>query len=61
MTSTEKLEPKPTPTDQTLACTKKLRLSSQEIMQGHHEIEIEHIGMLYRLRCTALGKLILTK
>ncbi|MBC3806849.1 hemin uptake protein HemP [Undibacterium seohonense] len=38
-----------------------LRISSQDILQGQPEIEIEHQGMLYRLRCTSLGKLILTK
>jgi hemin uptake protein HemP len=38
-----------------------LRLASQDILQGHQEIEIEHQGMVYRLRCTSMGKLILTK
>lgn len=38
-----------------------LRLSSQEILRGRQEVEIEHNGMLYRFRCTSLGKLILTK
>jgi hemin uptake protein HemP len=38
-----------------------LRLSSQAILCGRREIEIEHRGMVYRLRCTSLGKLILTK
>jgi hemin uptake protein HemP len=38
-----------------------LRLSSHEILRGHREVEVEHRGMVYRLRCTSLGKLILTK
>ncbi len=38
-----------------------LRLHSRDILQGHQEIEIEHQGMVYRLRCTSMGKLILTK
>jgi hemin uptake protein HemP len=38
-----------------------LRVSSKDILQGHKEVEIEHNGVLYRIRCTSLGKLILTK
>ncbi|MBI2748363.1 MAG: hemin uptake protein HemP [Burkholderiales bacterium] len=38
-----------------------LRTSSQALLQGSSELEIEHNGALYRLRQTALGKLILTK
>ncbi|MCK6424039.1 MAG: hemin uptake protein HemP [Burkholderiaceae bacterium] len=37
------------------------RLSSRELFAGAREVEIEHEGMLYRLRRTSLGKLILTK
>lgn len=37
------------------------RLSSYAIFAGAHEVEIEHNGVLYRLRQTSLGKLILTK
>jgi hemin uptake protein HemP len=37
------------------------RVSSSDILQGKQEVEIEHNGMLYRMRCTSLGKLILTK
>ena len=37
------------------------RLSSQALLQGRREVEIEHAGQVYRLRLTALGKLILTK
>lgn len=36
-------------------------LSSRELLAGADEIEIDHDGRLYRLRVTALGKLILTK
>lgn len=37
------------------------RLSSHAIFAGVSEVEIEHNGVLYRLRQTSLGKLILTK
>ena len=37
------------------------RLSSRDLLGQGREVEIEHEGMLYRLRVTALGKLILTK
>lgn len=38
-----------------------LRLSSQVLFAGAAEVEIDHHGVLYRLRQTSLGKLILTK
>lgn len=38
-----------------------IRLSTSWLFQSAKEIEIEHRGDLYRLRQTALGKLILTK
>jgi hemin uptake protein HemP len=38
-----------------------LRLPSDTLFSGAQEIEIEHRGTVYRLRQTALGKLILTK
>lgn len=38
-----------------------LRVSSQVLLAGQREIEIDHDGVVYRLRQTALGKLILTK
>lgn len=38
-----------------------LRLPSRAIFAGAQEVEIEHNGAVYRLRQTALGKLILTK
>jgi hemin uptake protein HemP len=37
------------------------RWSSRDLLAGAREIEIEHEGSVYRLRLTALGKLILTK
>ena len=38
-----------------------VRVSSQLLLSGAQEVEIEHHGAVYRLRQTALGKLILTK
>ena len=38
-----------------------LRVSSDSLLSGAQEVEIEHNGAVYRLRQTALGKLILTK
>ena len=37
------------------------RLNSESLLSGCREVEIEHAGQVYRLRLTALGKLILTK
>ena len=37
------------------------RVNSNELLANEREIEIEHVGQLYRLRLTSLGKLILTK
>jgi len=37
------------------------RLSSLALMGDAREVEIDHAGQIYRLRVTALGKLILTK
>lgn len=34
---------------------------SQSLFDGASELQIEHRGTLYRLRQTAMGKLILTK
>lgn len=36
-------------------------VSSDEILGGGNEIQIEHKGMIYRLRVTRQDKLILTK
>jgi hemin uptake protein HemP len=37
------------------------RISSDALLGGAQEVQIEHRGALYRLRQTSLGKLILTK
>ena len=37
------------------------RIDSKNLLGAAQEIEIEHGGLIYRLRRTALGKLILTK
>ena len=37
------------------------RLTSESLLAGGTEIEIEHGDAVYRLRVTSLGKLILTK
>ena len=43
------------------AQTPRPRVASITVLQGQDEIEIDHHGTLYRLRVTALNKLILTK
>jgi hemin uptake protein HemP len=42
-------------------CTGVRRVPSRNLFMSDREIEIEHNGALYRLRQTAMGKLILTK
>ncbi len=37
------------------------QINSRDLLQDQREVEIEHAGQIYRLRLTALGKLILTK
>ena len=37
------------------------RWHSAELLGRHREVEIEHGQMVYRLRLTSLGKLLLTK
>ncbi len=37
------------------------RWSSQALLGGRPQVEIEHNNAIYRLRVTSLGKLILTK
>jgi len=37
------------------------RLDSRDLLAGRPEVEIQHGTQVYRLRLTALGKLILTK
>lgn len=43
------------------ASTEPRRLDSRQLFGSRQEIEIDHAGAIYRLRRTALGKLILTK
>ncbi|HSW04123.1 hemin uptake protein HemP [Aquabacterium sp.] len=38
-----------------------VRIRSEQLFSGAQEVHIEHHGLLYRLRQTSLGKLILTK
>lgn len=38
-----------------------MRISSEMLLAGAAELEIDHNGVVYRLRKTSLGKLILTK
>jgi len=49
------------PMQQTAAPEPVHRISSDELLAGALEVQIEHRGSLYRLRQTSLGKLILTK
>ncbi len=37
------------------------RIDSQTLLGAAQEVEIQHVGQIYRLRRTSLGKLILTK
>ncbi|QTN28857.1 hemin uptake protein HemP [Rhodoferax sp. AJA081-3] len=43
------------------ASARVARMPSTALFSGAQEVEIEHHGTVYRLRQTALGKLILTK
>jgi len=43
------------------AGAKKRRWTSEQLLGNQAEAEITHAGTRYRLRLTALGKLILTK
>jgi len=48
----------PAPSAEAATCP---RWRSSDLMEQGRLAEIEHAGQLYRLRITALGKLILTK
>ena len=50
--------PEPTPST---ATTGPLRIDSATLMGGQRVLEIVHLGEVYRLQTTRLGKLILTK
>jgi len=43
------------------ACTSRVPLPSEQLLQGRRVVEIAHNGEVYRLQATRLGKLILTK
>ena len=49
------------PESTAVAASAGRRLRSAELLGANQEIEIEHGPAVYRLRQTALGKLILTK
>lgn len=51
----------PLPQPAPLAPASAARLSSEALLRGRREVEIDHAGQVYRLRLTTLGKLILTK
>jgi hemin uptake protein HemP len=38
-----------------------VRIASEQLFAGALEVQIDHRGVLYRLKQTSLGKLILTK
>jgi hemin uptake protein HemP len=42
-------------------CTPLRRIDSKTLLGTAQEVEINHLGQIYRLRRTTLGKLILTK
>lgn len=50
-----------TATVRRVATAAPLLLSSEQLFGGAVEVQIRHGGALYRLKQTALGKLILTK
>jgi hemin uptake protein HemP len=58
--------PKPTPVLPPVAAAARrssepVRIDSTQLFAGAAEVHIEHFGAVYRLKQTALGKLILTK
>ena len=53
--------PAPTNASETCGRAAPRAVRSEALFDGAAELQIEHRGTLYRLRQTALGKLILTK
>lgn len=49
------------PSDADLPAQPGRRVSSRVLLADAREVEIDHEGVIYRLRVTSLGKLILTK
>jgi len=50
-------QPVPPPVD----AQKTAHVTSAQLFRGAVEVHIDHFGVVYRLKQTALGKLILTK
>lgn len=55
-----KKPPAATPESAGIGAGKVLRIRSKDLLQQTREIEIEHMGRIYRLRITQHNKLILT-
>jgi hemin uptake protein HemP len=53
--------PLPKPLTPVSAAILPVRVDSAQLFAGAREIQIDHRGEVYRLKQTALGKLILTK
>jgi hemin uptake protein HemP len=53
--------PKPIPAPPPADARKTVRVTSAQLFAGAAELQIDHFGAIYRLKQTALGKLILTK
>ena len=49
------------PTPAAPASKPPVRIDSERLFDGAPEVQIDHHGVIYRLKQTALGKLILTK
>ncbi|MEP7298199.1 MAG: hemin uptake protein HemP [Burkholderiales bacterium] len=54
-------EPAATPTDRGARGDAPLQIQSEQLFAGRSEVRIVHQGSVYRLKRTALDKLILTK
>lgn len=52
---------KPIPAPPPAVARKTVRVTSALLFAGAVEVQIDHFGAIYRLKQTALGKLILTK
>ena len=65
MTTTPPLKPATTPALPVDAHKQRapatVRITSEQLFAGAVEVQIDHFGAVYRLKQTALGKLILTK
>ena len=54
-------QPKPIPEPPPVDVRPTVRVTSAQLFAGGIEVQIDHFGAIYRLKQTALGKLILTK